>query len=371
MKIELRNISKSFDKKSNVIEKMNLKINDGEFVALLGPSGCGKTTTMLMLAGIYKPDSGDIYFDDQKVNHLEPKDRHIGMVFQSYALYPHMTVLENICFPLKQQKIPKRERLQRAKEAAEMVRLGDLLERKPSELSGGQQQRVALARAIVKRPKLLLLDEPMSNLDAGLRIEMRAEISRLQKELGITTILVTHDQEEAMTLADRIALMKDGKIVQYDTPMKLYHEPVNIEVAKFIGTPPMNFMEGTVVGNQVQIGERTYPMDEGKFDLTGSNEVILGVRPHDIRLGWTGDIRFYGHVRYVETFGHSKMIHADMAGNRIQFFAEPHLSIDTGAGIQFSFNLSAIHLFDKETGKSLRKPGPERTEMSVGGAASY
>ncbi|MCG5026926.1 ABC transporter ATP-binding protein, partial [Anoxybacillus flavithermus] len=191
MKIELRNICKSFNKKTNTINNMNLTINDGEFVALLGPSGCGKSTTMLMIAGIYKPDRGEIYFDGQIVNDLEPKDRNIGMVFQSYALYPHMTVLDNIAFPLKQQKVPKEERIERAKRAAEMVQLEHLLGRKPSELSGGQQQRVALARAIVKRPKVLLLDEPMSNLDARLKIEMREEISRIQKELGITTILVT------------------------------------------------------------------------------------------------------------------------------------------------------------------------------------
>ena len=237
MKIELKNITKSFDKKTNTINNLNLSIEDGEFIALLGPSGCGKTTTMLMIAGIYKPDSGDILFDGQRVNEVEPKDRNVGMVFQSYALYPHMSVLDNIAFPLKQQKVKKEERIQRAKEAAATVHLEQYLHRKPGELSGGQQQRVALARAIVKNPRLLLLDEPMSNLDERLRIEMRSEISRLQKKLGITTILVTHDQQEAMTLADRIAVMKDGQIIQYDTPMALYYQPENLYVARFYRNP--------------------------------------------------------------------------------------------------------------------------------------
>ncbi|GFZ77852.1 sugar ABC transporter ATP-binding protein [Compostibacillus humi] len=369
MKVELQNITKSFDKKTNTIDNMNLTIEDGEFVALLGPSGCGKTTTMLMIAGIYKPNEGAIYFDGEKVNDLEPKDREIGMVFQSYALYPHMTVLNNIAFPLKQQKVPKKERLERAKEAAEMVQLGHLLNRKPSELSGGQQQRVALARAIVKRPKLLLLDEPMSNLDASLRIEMRAEISRLQKKLGITTILITHDQEEAMTLADRIALMKDGRIVQFDTPMNLYNEPDNVYVAKFIGTPPMNLVEGKIMYNKLQIDKQTYPMDKSRFHLEHGKEVILGMRPYDIQLGWTEEIRFLGKIELLESIGHSKIIHANVFGKRLQLFAKQDFQAEIGAEVRFSVQPAAIHLFDKKTGKSLRKAAPYGDEMFVKDAA--
>lgn len=369
MRVQLKNITKSFDKKTNVIDDLNLTINDGEFVALLGPSGCGKTTTMLMIAGIYQPDEGEIYFDDKKVNDLEPKDRQIGMVFQSYALYPHMTVLDNIVFPLKQQKVPKKERIERAKEAAEMVQLGHLLDRKPSELSGGQQQRVALARAIVKRPKLLLLDEPLSNLDARLRIEMRAEISRLQKKLGITTILITHDQEEAMTLADRIALMKDGKITQYDKPMKLYKEPNNLYVAKYIGSPPMNFIEGKITDDVLQVGKHSIHLDEDKFDLKNSKEVILGIRPHDVAIGWKREICLSGEVEITESIGHSNIIHVNVAGNSFQFFFDTKNFYEIGGKVKFSVNTSSIHLFDKNTGESLRKTPTRLKDKTISNVA--
>lgn len=365
MKIELKNICKSFDKKTNTIENMNLTIEDGEFVALLGPSGCGKTTTMLMIAGIYKPDHGEIYFDGQKVNDLEPKDRNIGMVFQSYALYPHMTVLENIAFPLKQQKIPKRERLERAKQAAEMVQLGHLLNRKPSELSGGQQQRVALARAIVKKPKVLLLDEPMSNLDARLKIEMRAEIARIQKQLGITTILVTHDQEEAMTLADRIAVMKEGKIIQYSSPTELYRKPHDYFVAQFIGTPPMNFIKGKIVNNQLHILKKSFKLDRSVFEFQGGEDVIIGIRPHDIKLGRAGDIRLKGIVQFVESIGHSNIVNVKVGNELFRFFIEPYVQYEFGSEIEFSVSLSSIHMFHAETGKSMKKDDTNQDEFEA------
>jgi inositol-phosphate transport system ATP-binding protein len=361
MKIELKNVCKSFNKKSNTINNLNLTIEDGEFVALLGPSGCGKSTTLLMIAGIYKPNSGEIYFDGQLVNDLEPKDRNIGMVFQSYALYPHMTVLENIAFPLKQQKVAKEERMERAKQAAEMVQLGHLLDRKPSQLSGGQQQRVALARAIVKKPAVLLLDEPLSNLDTRLKIEMREEIARIQKELGITTILVTHDQEEAMTMADRIAVMKDGELIQYSTPMELYNQPKNYFVAQFIGTPPMNFLEGRLFksnGNyQLQLNDTTIELD-GEFlhesDLN-TLDVNVGIRPHDLKLEHHGDIHIEGVVSLVEPIGHSQLVNVKVGNAQVRFFSEPNSEMKRGSKVQLFADIESVHLFDRVTGESLRK----------------
>ncbi|GIM45371.1 sugar ABC transporter ATP-binding protein [Collibacillus ludicampi] len=361
MKIELKNICKSFDKKSNTINNLNLTIEDGEFVALLGPSGCGKSTTMLMIAGIYKPNSGEIYFDNQPVNDLEPKDRNIGMVFQSYALYPHMTVLDNIAFPLKQQRVAKEERMERAKQAAEMVQLGHLLDRKPSELSGGQQQRVALARAIVKKPAVLLLDEPLSNLDARLKIEMREEISRIQKELGITTIMVTHDQEEAMTMADRIAVMKEGQLIQYSTPMDLYSQPKNYFVAQFIGTPPMNFLEGRLSKSmgkyQLQLNDTTIEWDGEFLHESDRNtlDVSVGIRPHDLKLGHHGDIRIEGVVSLVEPIGHSQLVNVKVGSTQVRFFSEPNSKMKRGSKVQLSAAIESIHLFDRVTGESLRK----------------
>src|SRR3990172_2929604 len=228
------------------LRDLNLEIADAELIALLGPSGCGKTTTLLMLAGIYKPTSGQILFDGVAVNDLPPQDRHIGMVFQSYALYPHMTVFDNIAFPLRLLRRPVDEIQRRVLEAAALVQIEALMDRRPNQLSGGQQQRTALARALVKQPTLLLLDEPLSNLDAKLRVLMRAEIKHLQRRLGITTILVTHDQVEAMTMADRIAVLRDGLLQQVGTPDDLYYRPANTFVAGFIGSPPMNFIPARV-----------------------------------------------------------------------------------------------------------------------------
>jgi ABC-type sugar transport system ATPase subunit len=356
MKIELRNVSKAFNKNTNTIKNLDLMIPEGELVALLGPSGCGKSTTMLMIAGIIKPNAGTILFDDEPVNDVETKDRNIGMVFQSYALYPHMTVLDNIAFPLKQMKVPKEERYQRAREAAKRVYLETFLDRKPSELSGGQQQRVALARAIVKEPRVLLLDEPLSNLDARLKIEMREEIRRLQKDLGITTIMVTHDQEEAMTMADRIAVMKEGNIVQYSTPTDLYQQPQNFFVAQFIGTPPMNFIEGTVVSNEssfeFKTGETkfTFPIDAPIEDNTS---VSLGIRPHEIHVGSEGDLQFKVKVLLAESLGHATLVSAEIEKSYIRFLIPPQLMPKAGSILYLSVKKDAVHLFDTKTGERL------------------
>jgi ABC-type sugar transport system ATPase subunit len=361
MRIQLKNISKSFNKTANTIKNMNLTIEDGEFIALLGPSGCGKSTTMLLIAGLYQPTAGELYFGDQVVNDLEPKDRNIGMVFQSYALYPHMTVLDNIAFPLKQQKVPKEKRYIRAKQAAEMVQLGHLLDRKPSQLSGGQQQRVALARAIVKQPKVLLLDEPLSNLDARLKIEMREEIARIHKELGITTILVTHDQEEAMTMADRIAVMKEGQIIQYSTPMELYKQPKDYFVAQFIGTPPMNFLKGTIAGNELHLQNKALYLGNAILDGAAEQmEVKVGIRPYELKLGNSGDLSFKGVVNLIEPIGHSKIVNVKVGQEQVRFFAEPNANLKMGQDIELSADIASLHLFDPETGKSLKTESIEK-----------
>jgi len=241
MEVKLVNLSKRWGTSVGA-DSVNLEIKDAEFVAFLGPSGCGKTTTLLMVAGIYKPTDGIIHFDGKIVNHVQPKDRNIGMVFQSYALYPHMTVFKNISYPLKLKKTPLDEMKKQSQRVADMMGIGHLMDRKPAQLSGGQQQRVALGRALVKEPKLLLFDEPLSNLDARLRLSMRGEIKRLQADLGITSIYVTHDQVEAMTMADRVAVMKDGKLQAYAPPEELYDKPRTLFVAGFVGNPPMNFI---------------------------------------------------------------------------------------------------------------------------------
>lgn len=285
MEIKLENLNMKFGSVI-AVNNLNLEINDGELISILGPSGCGKSTTLFLIAGLYKPTSGNIFFGNQNVNNIEPENRGIGMVFQNYALYPHMSVLKNILFPLKMQRIDKKTREKSALQMAELTKIGDLLNRKPSELSGGQQQRVAIARALVKKPKILLLDEPLSNLDARLRIEMREEIRRIQKEINITTIFVTHDQEEAMSISDKILLMKDGICQQYTTPREMYTNPTNKFVAKFLGNPPINFIEGTIYsdGNNVTLNNSDLSIDLSNYlkdKKINNNKITFGIRPED------------------------------------------------------------------------------------------
>src|SRR6266508_1997691 len=303
MRVRLEELTKRFGTVV-AVDELDLEIASGEFVALLGPSGCGKTTTLLMVAGIYRPSEGAIIFGDRRVEQLMPKERGIGMVFQSYALYPHMTVAENIGFPLDVGRgVNKADRQRRVREAAALVHVDKLLERRPAQLSGGQQQRVALARALVKRPDILLLDEPLSNLDARLRHEMRGEIKRLQKEVGITSIFVTHDQLEALTMADRVALMKDGLLQAYATPGELYAHPANRFVAEFIGTPPMNFFpaelgprNGSVVaraeGIEVELTRAQLPRGEAR-------QATMGVRPEHLAIVPPADGNVTGDVYVV------------------------------------------------------------------------
>src|SRR5258707_10169125 len=277
-RIELKNLRKSWAA-ANAVAGIDLTIEDGAFVAVLGPSGCGKSTTLMMLAGIYQPTSGEITFDGARVNDVEARGRNVGIVFQSYALYPNMSVLDNIMFPLRFKAIERADAEPRAREIAALVRVDGLLDRRPSQLSGGQQQRVALARALVKRPHLLLLDEPLSNLDAGLRLTMRTEIRRIQRELRVTTILVTHDQIEATTMADRVVVMNGGRVEQEGAAEDLYERPSTLFVAGFIGSPPINLLEGEADGNAIRF-------HQASVRLAGSarGAVVLGLRPESLRV---------------------------------------------------------------------------------------
>lgn len=353
--VRLEHLSKYFGK-VKAVDNLNLEIKDGEFVALLGPSGCGKTTTLLMIAGIYKPTKGYIYFDETIVNDLSPKDRNIGMVFQSYALYPHMSVFDNIAFPLKLKKMPKDKIKEKVKEVAEFLRIAELLDRKPRQLSGGQQQRVALARALAKEPQLFLMDEPLSNLDAKLRIVMRAELKRMQKELGITTIYVTHDQVEAMTMADRIAVLNMGRLQQYGTPSELYSRPSNVFVAGFIGAPPMNFLEGSLIEMDGAYGIDLGPIKvklpedftEALREVEKGSEVIFGIRPEDVKVGREGD--YEAEVYVSEPMGRDSIVHLNIgSGLIIRALVPSAVSYSIGEKVKMSFVIKNAHVFNKKT----------------------
>ena len=357
--VRLVNLTKKFGKVT-AVNNLNLEIKKGEFVALLGPSGCGKSTTLYLIAGLYKPTSGEIYFDDRVVNDLDPKDRNIGMVFQSYALYPHMTVYDNIAFGLKIKKVPKQEIDRRVKEVAKMLHIENLLDRKPAQLSGGQQQRVALARAIAKHPDIFLMDEPLSNLDAKLRIEMRTELKRLQKELGITTIYVTHDQIEAMTMADRIAVMNEGRLQQYGEPDELYNRPSNIFVADFIGTPPINLLPVNLVqgnGNvyiktpfgDIEIGDEYAEV----FRKLGEGEYIMGIRPEHIRVANSDKADLEGEVFVIEPLGKEVQLDIKSGEHRIRVLVPGDYRTNIGDKIRMSVDRKHILLFDKKSGKLL------------------
>ena len=304
--VELKNLSKAWGP-SVAVDGIDLTIDNGEFVAILGPSGCGKSTTLFMLSGVYLPTGGEILFDGTTVNEVEARDRNIGIVFQSYALYPNMTVLGNIMFPLRFQKVANPE--ERAREMAALVQVGELLDRRPSQLSGGQQQRVALARALVKRPNLLLLDEPLSNLDATLRLTMRAEIRRITRELGVTTILVTHDQLEATTMADRVVCMRAGRIEQVGLAEDLYLRPETLFVAGFIGSPPMNLIEGT--GRRGRIEAAGFAIET---QLDGA--LTIGIRPEMLREAETG---LPVNIAQVEAMGRETLYGADTPFGFLRF----------------------------------------------------
>ena len=361
VRVRLDSVSKYFGK-VRAVEEININISDGEFVALLGPSGCGKTTTLLMIAGIYKPSKGRIYFNETDVTDVPPKDRNIGMVFQSYALYPHMTVYENIAFPLRIKKVPKTEINHKVKEIAKLLRIENLLDRKPGQLSGGQQQRVALARALVKRPDVLLLDEPLSNLDALLRVYMRAELKRLQRELNITTIYVTHDQIEALSMAHRIVVMNEGRVQQIGAPDEIYNKPANTFVASFIGTPPMNLIPCSFIEENnsyfIECSAIKLPLVKDVGNLIRNNisssEVILGVRPEDIDIiHGNEEGHATAHVLVTEPLGRDVVVTTDVGGNIIKIVTTPLKSPTPGEKIKIKFRTKKIHIFDKKFGKAI------------------
>lgn len=348
MKITLEDIHKTFGSVV-AVNNLDLEIEDGELVSILGPSGCGKSTILFLIAGLLKPDHGNIYFGDEIVTNIEPENRGIGMVFQNYALYPHMSVLKNIMFPLKMQKINRKERERRAIEMAELTKIGDLLARKPSELSGGQQQRVAIARALVKKPEILLLDEPLSNLDARLRIEMREEIRRIQQEINITTIFVTHDQEEAMGISDRILLMNGGLYQQYTTPREMYSNPSNKFVAKFLGNPPINFIEASVEHNgmHVKVHKSNIRLDLSKYlknkDLK-RKDITLGIRPEDFIITNEEKALISAEVWSIQIMGKEIYVIANI-GEDIKVMLITSWDFDVNIGDKLYLDFKNIHIF--------------------------
>jgi inositol-phosphate transport system ATP-binding protein len=355
MRIDLHDLTKRFDS-VEAVDTLNLTIDDGDLVAFLGPSGCGKTTTLLMVAGIYRPTEGEVRFDGNVVNRLPPKSRNLGMVFQSYALYPHMNALENMTFPLRLKKVPKEERRQRAVRIAEMMGIGDLLQRRPGQLSGGQQQRIALGRALVKEPDALLFDEPLSNLDARLRVTMRTEIKRLQAELGITSIYVTHDQVEAMTMASRVAVINGGRLESYLTPDDTYNKPPSRFVGGFVGNPAMEFVDVDVVaenGSFFAVGRGMkieVDADRGRSAAEHGTQVTLGIRPEDIRVG-VGDV--VGEVVAVEPLGREDLIDVEIDDLLIRALAEAGRRPRVGENVRLRVDPARVQFFARDTGRSL------------------
>ncbi len=366
VEVRLEKITKKFGD-FTAVNELTLTIKDGEFLVLLGPSGCGKTTTLRMISGLETPTSGKIWFGDRDVTYLPPKDRNISMVFQSYAVWPHMTVYDNIAFPLKIKKYPKEEIDKRVKWAAELLQIEELLDRYPAQLSGGQRQRVAVARAIVVEPDVLLMDEPLSNLDAKLRVMMRAEIKKLQEKLKVTTIYVTHDQVEAMTMGDRIAVMNKGQLLQVGPPVEVYSKPNSIFVATFIGAPEMNLMDVTVKETDKGIAlegegfEILLPEDLGEFLKNYVNKtVVFGIRPEHMTVEGISEVlhvkrkaKIKGTVDFVEALGTDTIIHAKVGGKIIKIKIPGHVPIGLGRPVDIIIDLDNIHVFDKSTEKAI------------------
>lgn len=361
--LSLRNVTKKYPNGFVAVKDFNLEIADKEFIIFVGPSGCGKSTTLRMIAGLEDISSGELYIDGKLVNDVEPKDRDIAMVFQNYALYPHMTVYDNMAFGLKLRKVPKDEIDRMVKEAAKILDLESLLDRKPKALSGGQRQRVAMGRAIVRNPKVFLMDEPLSNLDAKLRGQMRIEISKLHQRLGTTIIYVTHDQTEAMTLGTRIVVMSAGIVQQVDTPQVLYDTPCNLFVAGFIGSPQMNFLDATckVNGNKValEVGgaaielppAKAKKLIEGGYD---GKTVVLGIRPEDVHdepmfIASSPNTVIESKIRVYEMLGAEVYLYFDYAGSSMTARVDPRTTARTGDTVKFAFDAEKIHVFDKET----------------------
>lgn len=360
--LSLEHIGKTYPNGFEGVKNFNLEIEDKEFIIFVGPSGCGKSTTLRMIAGLEDITSGTLKIDGRVVNDVEPADRDIAMVFQTYALYPHMTVYDNMAFPLMLRKVPKADIDKAVHEAARILDLEKLLDRKPSALSGGQRQRVAMGRAIVRRPKVYLMDEPLSNLDAKLRVQMRAEISKLHDRLGATIIYVTHDQTEAMTLGTRIVVMKDGVMQQVDTPSKLYSEPCNLFVAGFIGSPQMNFIDATVVEKDgavaLSFGSNVVTLPDAKAAALkpyAGKVVVMGIRPEDVveeheyAEGKALSEQIDATVTVYELLGSEAMIYGDVDGGQISAHISAGNPVRTGNRIKVAFDVDKLHVFDKDT----------------------
>ncbi len=363
MKVVLENLTKVFpsrDKKSGkevvAVNNFTFEIPDGKLIGLLGPSGCGKSTTLYMISGLQKPTGGKIFFGDEDVTELSTENRGIGLVFQNYALYPHMTVKQNILFPLQNlkgaDKMTKTDMLERAEWAAKLVQIDELMDRKPSEMSGGQQQRVAIARALVKMPRVLLLDEPLSNLDARLRLQTREEIRRIQRETGITTIFVTHDQEEAMSISDQIVVMKLGVVQQIGAPQEVYDDPANLFVAKFLGTPPINVFEGYVKAGQLWLGQNCVMNVPGVMD----QEVFVGIRPEGFELDQNGPLCC--KLNNVEVMGRDASVvctHDSSVNPVMRAIINSDNRVDTTKEtVRFSLKAHKVFIFNKETEERIR-----------------
>jgi multiple sugar transport system ATP-binding protein len=392
--IQLVHLTKVYGEDVLAVRDLNLEIAEGEFVVLVGPSGCGKTTALRMVAGLEEITAGEIRIGGRLVNDLAPRDRDIAMVFQNYALYPHKSVFENLAFGLRMRKVPKAEQRRRVEEIARILGLNDMLHRRPAQLSGGQRQRVAMGRAIVREPKAFLMDEPLSNLDAKLRVQMRAEIARIQQALKVTTLYVTHDQVEAMTMGHRVAVMRDGVLQQVDAPQRLYDAPTNLFVASFVGSPPMNLFEATVTegGSRLMLGETELELPRDvvaeRPALAGyaGRRIAVGIRPEDVReaSGWDG-ARLRGRILLVEALGSEQLIHIEIAAKPLEradlvdAAAQPpgpalgvedlersvtllgrfdrHLLLSPGEAVEVAIDPRLMHFFDLDTGNAIPTVG--------------
>ncbi len=353
-RVELKNITKIFPPDFTAVHKANIDIKDKEFIVLVGPSGCGKSTTLRMIAGLEEISGGQLLIGDKEMNNVAPKDRDIAMVFQNYALYPHMTVYDNMAFGLKVRKFPKDEISRRVKEAARILHIEDQLDKRPKALSGGQRQRVAMGRAIVRKPKVFLFDEPLSNLDAKLRVAMRAELALLHNKIQTTAIYVTHDQVEAMTLGDRIAVMKDGYLQQIDTPLKIYNKPINKFVAGFIGSPPMNFLNVNVKksGNNFSVfhGKEEFVLSDNQSKMLRfytDDVVSFGLRPEDLVIDPRNKNHFKVKVDVVEPLGAETHIYVSTKeGSQLIASIDPHLNVKVGDEIELAIIIEKTHFFE-------------------------
>jgi sn-glycerol 3-phosphate transport system ATP-binding protein len=372
--VSFHEVTKVFPNGTTAVEALTCTIADGEFMVLVGPSGCGKTTALRMVAGLEEPTSGAIAIGGEVVNGVSPQDRDIAMVFQNYALYPHKTVLENLAFGLRQHKVPTAEITERVREVSSLLTLNELLDRKPSQLSGGQRQRVAMGRALARRPRVYLLDEPLSNLDAQLRTQLRADLKQLHQRFATTTVYVTHDQVEAMTLGDRIGVMSGGKLLQLGTPQEIYRRPANVFVAGFIGSPPMNLLKASATGGRVDAGDLV-------LEVSGAHggELVVGVRPEALRLvtGGAEDHAMQVRVEVVELLGHETIVYGSIRGQRVATASSaagiPSLSSEraivvarldarrqpaVGETITLGMSLEDVHFFDAGSGEAVARPEP-------------